>query len=213
MSNFDETMLKRLTKLEREVERLRVKERPAGGSGVTDHGALTGLSDDDHPQYLLTTAKAADSDKLNGQLGSYYLSTTGKAADSDKLDGLDSTAFLQVPTFSTTAPTPTASSGTFTTVSCNVKAITIGKLRIISGLVYIGNAGTASGTLRVPYPSGAPASIGGGRWAGAGYSTANVNCIVSLLPSNDYLEILKYDGTTAIGTGASISFSISYELS
>ena len=28
MSNFDETMLKRLTKLEREVERLRVKESP-----------------------------------------------------------------------------------------------------------------------------------------------------------------------------------------
>lgn len=43
-----------------------------GGGCVTDHGALTGLSDDDHPQYLLTT---------------------GKAADSDKLDGLDSTAF------------------------------------------------------------------------------------------------------------------------
>jgi hypothetical protein len=26
-----------------------------GGSGVSDHGALTGLSDDDHPQYLLRT--------------------------------------------------------------------------------------------------------------------------------------------------------------
>jgi hypothetical protein len=91
--NFEEKIIERLKRLEREVERLRVKERPAGGSGVTDHGALTGLSDDDHPQYLLTTAKAADSDKLDGQLGSWYLSTTGKAADSDKLDGLDSTAF------------------------------------------------------------------------------------------------------------------------
>jgi len=37
-----------------------------GESGVTDHGALTGLGDNDHPQYLLTTAKAADSDKLDG---------------------------------------------------------------------------------------------------------------------------------------------------
>jgi len=64
-----------------------------GGGGATDHGALTGLGDNDHPQYLLTTAKAADSNRLNGQLGSWYLSTTGKAADSDKLDGLDSTAF------------------------------------------------------------------------------------------------------------------------
>lgn len=39
---------------------------PQGGSGgVTDHGDLTGLGDNDHPQYLLTTAKAADSDKLD----------------------------------------------------------------------------------------------------------------------------------------------------
>ena len=45
-----------------------------GEGGVTDHGALTGLEDNDHPQYLLTT---------------------GKAADSDKLDGLDSTDFVR----------------------------------------------------------------------------------------------------------------------
>lgn len=37
-----------------------------GEGGVTDHGLLTGLEDNDHPQYLLTTAKAADSDKLDG---------------------------------------------------------------------------------------------------------------------------------------------------
>ena len=45
-----------------------------GEGGVTDHGNLTGLDDDDHPQYLLTT---------------------GTAADSDKLDGLDSTDFVK----------------------------------------------------------------------------------------------------------------------
>ena len=64
--NFEEKIIERLKRQEKEVERLRVWERPAGGSGVTDHGALTGLSDDDHPQYLLTTGKAADSDKLDG---------------------------------------------------------------------------------------------------------------------------------------------------
>lgn len=37
-----------------------------GEGGVTDHGLLTGLEDNDHPQYLLTTGKAADSDKLDG---------------------------------------------------------------------------------------------------------------------------------------------------
>lgn len=34
-----------------------VYRSPGGGSGVTDHGALTGLSDDDHPQYT-TDAEA-----------------------------------------------------------------------------------------------------------------------------------------------------------
>ncbi|MFA5433757.1 MAG: hypothetical protein WC319_12955, partial [Candidatus Paceibacterota bacterium] len=75
-----------------------------GGGDVTDHGGLTGLGDNDHPQYLLTTAKAFDSDKLDGidstgfataghDHDSDYLGITAKAADSDKLDGLDSTAF------------------------------------------------------------------------------------------------------------------------
>ena len=77
MSNFDETVIRRLTALEREVERLRVKERPAGGSGVTDHGALTGLADNDHPQYLLTTGKAADSDKLDNIDSSGFVKTSG----------------------------------------------------------------------------------------------------------------------------------------
>ena len=69
-----------------------------------DHGSLAGLADDDHPQYLLTTGKAADSDKLDGvdstgfatathnHTGT-YLPIDGKAADSDKLDGVDITAF------------------------------------------------------------------------------------------------------------------------
>jgi hypothetical protein len=63
MKSFEEAVISRLQLVEREVGRLRVKET---GFGVTDHGALTGLSDNDHPQYLLATAKAADSDKLDG---------------------------------------------------------------------------------------------------------------------------------------------------
>lgn len=60
-----------------------------GEGGVSDHGALTGLGDNDHPQYLLTT---------------------GKAADSDKLDGLDSTDFGR-PVFLTAPITSTAWDG------------------------------------------------------------------------------------------------------
>lgn len=77
-----------------------------GEAGVTDHGALTGLEDNDHPQYLLTTGKAADSDKLDGldstafaaaghDHDTNYLGITAKASDSDKLDNIDSTGFVQ----------------------------------------------------------------------------------------------------------------------
>ena len=86
MSDFDEKLIGRIKRLEREVERLQVKERPIV---ITDHGALTGLADDDHPQYLLTT---------------------GKAADSDKLDGLNSTDFGR-PVFLTTPKTSTSWDG------------------------------------------------------------------------------------------------------
>ena len=92
-----------------------------GESGVTDHGALTGLEDNDHPQYLLTTGKAADSDKLDGidstgfataghDHNTAYLGITAKAADSDKLDGLNSTDFGR-PVFLTTPLTSTSWDG------------------------------------------------------------------------------------------------------
>ena len=44
--------------------------------------------------YLGKTAKAADSDKLDGQDSSAFLGSSAKAADSDKLDGKHSTEFL-----------------------------------------------------------------------------------------------------------------------
>ena len=82
MSAFEDAVIQRIRSLEREVERLQRWERPIV---ITDHGALTGLGDNDHPQYLLTT---------------------GKAADSDKLDGYDSTSFGR-PVFLTTPKTST----------------------------------------------------------------------------------------------------------
>lgn len=56
-----------------------------GEGGVTDHGALTGLDDNDHPQYLLTTGKAADADKLDG-LDSTDFATSSHNHDSDYVD-------------------------------------------------------------------------------------------------------------------------------
>lgn len=69
--NFEEKIIERLKRLEREVERLRVKESPDMSS---------------------------------------YLGISAKAADSDKLDGLDSTAFGR-PVFLTTPLTSTSWDG------------------------------------------------------------------------------------------------------
>jgi len=46
--------------------------------GATDHGALTGLGDDDHPQYLLAGVRdAADGFAVTGTLGSGAIPATG----------------------------------------------------------------------------------------------------------------------------------------
>jgi hypothetical protein len=50
-----------------------------GGGGVTDHGALTGLSDDDHPQYLKTSEVIAGSNvtvDASSSPGSVIISST-----------------------------------------------------------------------------------------------------------------------------------------
>jgi len=142
--------------------------------------------------------------------------TTGSVVDHGGLAGLadnDHPQYLLTPTISNTTPTPTASSGKFTTASAACKTTTFGKIRVYSGLVYIEDKGNATGTLRVPIPSGTPQSLSGGKWAGFGHNhDPNKACDVSLNPSNSYLEILLYDGTTAIASGAAISFTIVYEI-
>lgn len=111
------------------------------------------------------------------------------------------------------APTTTASTGTITTVSATNRYFTLhGKTRVLSGLVYITTAGTGAGTLRVTIPSGAAANtVGGGSWTGSGYSSG-VAAVVILNPSNAYIEITAYDGTTVIGNGKTIGYHIVYEL-
>ncbi|MEW5767366.1 MAG: hypothetical protein AB1797_07025, partial [bacterium] len=77
------------------------------GTGVTDHGALTGLTDDDHTQYLLTDGTRpmagnldmgnnyiANLHQLNG--GTPWTSANdgpGSTLDADLLDGQDASAF------------------------------------------------------------------------------------------------------------------------
>lgn len=57
-----------------------LEENPSGGGGVTDHGALTGLTDDDHPQYL-NNARGDDRYYTKTQTDSNF-ATTGHNHDS-----------------------------------------------------------------------------------------------------------------------------------
>ena len=127
MKTFEENVISRLRLLEREVERLRVGDKAiGGGGGVTDHGALTGLADDDHTQYLNNTRHDTttrhtlgtvvphdDHGALSGLSDNdhpQYLLTTAKAADADKLDGIDSTGFVNTSGAQTVAGIKTFSS-------------------------------------------------------------------------------------------------------
>lgn len=53
--------MRSFSELERRIKRLedrvgfRTASAPAAAPGITDHGALSGLSDDDHPQYAMDT--------------------------------------------------------------------------------------------------------------------------------------------------------------
>lgn len=65
----------------------------SGGGGVTDHGALTGLSDDDHPQYVLRSILTTDGDIFYRNAGA--IARLGVGSNGDVLtlaDGLPSWA-------------------------------------------------------------------------------------------------------------------------
>ena len=180
---------------------------------ITDLTELTEAASDDYLEIVDTSVNTSKKISLENLTGG--LATSTHSHDHGNLTGLgdnDHPQYLQIPSASTSAPTPTASSGTFTTVSAACRTTTFGKIRVYSGLVYITDKGTASGTLRVPIPTGTPQSLGGGKWAGSGLYSSSKACAVFLNPSNSYIEILLYDGTTAIASFASISFNIVYEI-
>lgn len=57
---------------------------PPGGGGISDHGELSGLLDDDHPQYLLVSGSRAMAGDLN--MGSFDITNVGL------VDGVDISA-------------------------------------------------------------------------------------------------------------------------
>jgi hypothetical protein len=69
-----------------------------GGGGVTDHGALTGLGDDDHTQYALLAGRAGGQTLVGGTASgeNLTLSSTAHATKGKILFGAGTTAYDQV---------------------------------------------------------------------------------------------------------------------
>ena len=62
---YEKEIVERLIRLEREFERLKTLDRVQPPTVITDHGALSGLGDNDHPQYRLV-ADPIDHGALSG---------------------------------------------------------------------------------------------------------------------------------------------------
>jgi hypothetical protein len=61
-----------------------------GTSGVTDHGLLTGLEDDDHPQYAFTDGTRGNfAATAHGHVGTYWNLWRGTQAEYDALGTYD----------------------------------------------------------------------------------------------------------------------------
>jgi hypothetical protein len=110
-----------------------------GGGGVTDHGALTGLGDDDHPQYLLiagTRAMTGDlamgSHKITG--GATPTATTDFAIKS-YVDSVASSAVVARLATAAALPANTRS-GNVLTASAN-GALTVDSVAVVAGDVVL----------------------------------------------------------------------------
>lgn len=88
-----------VNELQEEVVAVETELRKTSGS-VVDHGGLAGLSDNDHPQYLLAaTGKAADADRLDGIDSSGYVNTSHQQSiNGEKI-------FTTIPTLPASDPT------------------------------------------------------------------------------------------------------------
>lgn len=106
------------------------------------------------------------------------------------------------------APTVTASSGTFTTVSASGSYARFGNVVFFQMTITITTAGTATGTLRATLPTTANsvATFAGRENTGTGFMVqGNVSA------ASNVLSIMKYDNTTIIADTRAVRISGTYE--
>ncbi|WP_441268672.1 hypothetical protein AB7G19_29935 [Bradyrhizobium sp. 215_C5_N1_1] len=96
-------------------------------------------------------------------------------------------------------PTVTASSNTFTTVSCSLRYKLIGKTAIFTATVTITNAGTAAGNILFDLPF-TPTTT----HAGGGKEVASLGHQCNWQTIGSQVAIAKYDNTTIIATGRTV---------
>lgn len=191
LTDILQRMASEIRGLRNEVDYLKRLEY-GGSAGVTDHGALTGLGDNDHPQYLLTTAKAADSDKLDG------LDSSGFAPASHTHDGV----YIPLTNFAGSNATVTGWSGT---PAKQITYVVIGKLLLIS--IYVSGTSNSTST-RVYLPTGITgATHGVTQWAGCRITNNGVTSATSgmagLPNGGAYIDFYStWSGATWIATGA-----------
>lgn len=89
-SSWIDGELRRISNMLSSLDDARIALAPVATSG--DHGDLTGLGDNDHPQYLLATSYTA-ADVLSKLL---TVDGAGSGLDADLLDGISSAAFAQL---------------------------------------------------------------------------------------------------------------------
>lgn len=106
-----------------------------------------------------------------------------------------------------TTPTPVSTGGTFTAASSSLHTTKIGRLVTVNGRITITTVGTATGNVQVTVPfTSALQSGGGGR-----ESTTTGRGLAVGLPTGSAVLTLNYaDGSSPIGAGNTLDFSISY---
>jgi hypothetical protein len=107
----------------------------------------------------------------------------------------------------TTTPTVTATSGSFTTVACALSYERRGNLVTFTAVVTITNAGTAVGNLSIPLPITAASGAAVAGWES---QATGFTCNGAIISPFTNAVVAKYDSTTIIGSGRTVSVTGSY---
>ena len=150
--------------------------------------------------YMYVGANAAGTATANavglplGQLS--FPATQNASSDAHTLDDYEE---------GQTNPSITASTGTFTSVSCTLDYVKVGKHVSCSFSITVTTNGTAAGVIKLPLPFAATAA----RYGGGGYSSGGHGLAISPFDAST-AAITKYDGTYGAATGQTLYGSFTY---